>query len=291
MSEPASGFAERTWQYLRLMRLDRPIGWLLLMWPTLWALWIAGDGRPDPALVLVFIAGVIVMRAAGCIVNDYADRDIDPHVERTRDRPLASGRVSLAEAGMLFALLALLALALVLMLNRLTIYLSLVGLFVAVTYPFMKRITHLPQFYLGIAFSWGIPMAFSAHLDSVPATAWWLLAANLCWTVSYDTLYAMSDRPDDLKVGVKSTAVLFGRHDLAMVSLFYALCFVLLLVVGESVGLGDYFHLALAVAAGIAALLVFQCRSRERWTCFRAFVNNSWIGGVVFAGIVLDFLR
>ncbi len=285
-----SEIAEHAWQYVRLMRLDRPIGWLLLMWPTLWALWIAGDGRPDPYLVVIFIAGVIVMRAAGCIVNDYADRDFDPHVERTRDRPLASRAVSTTEAWVLFVVLGLVAVWLVLQLNRLTILLSLAALFIAVTYPFMKRITHLPQFYLGIAFSWGIPMAFSAHLESVPATAWWLLAANLCWTVAYDTLYAMSDRPDDLKVGIKSTAVLFGRHDLLLVSAFYAAFLALLYYTGGRAGLGGYFHLGLVTAAGIAALLVFQCRTRERMTCFRAFVNNSWIGGVVFAGIVLDFL-
>lgn len=285
-----SDLAERAWQYVRLMRLDRPIGWLLLMWPTLWALWIAGAGRPDPYLVVIFIAGVIVMRAAGCIVNDYADRDLDPHVERTRDRPLASRAVSATEAWVLFAVLGLVALALVLQLNRLTIALSLAALVIAVTYPFMKRITHLPQLYLGIAFSWGIPMAFSAHLATVPATAWWLLAANLCWTVAYDTLYAMSDRPDDLKVGIKSTAVLFGRRDLTFVCLFYAAFFALLLYTGSRADLGGYFHLSLAVAIGIAALLVFQCRSRDRMTCFRAFVNNSWIGGVVFAGIVLDYL-
>ncbi len=285
-----SDIAGRTWQYVRLMRLDRPIGWLLLMWPTLWALWIAGAGTPDPKLVVIFIAGVITMRAAGCIVNDYADRNLDPHVERTRDRPLASRAISTREAWILFVLLGLVSLALVLQLNRLTIGLSLAALFIAVTYPFMKRITHLPQFYLGIAFSWGIPMAFSAHLDTVPATAWWLLAANLCWTVSYDTLYAMSDRPDDLKVGIKSTAVLFAERDLFFVSLFYAAFLALLLYTGTREGLGGYFQLALALAAGIAALLVFQCRTRDRTTCFRAFVNNSWIGGVIFAGIVLDYL-
>lgn len=285
-----SDVAGRTWQYTRLMRLDRPIGWLLLMWPTLWALWIAGGGAPDPRIVVIFIAGVITMRAAGCIVNDYADRDLDPHVERTRDRPLASRAVSVKEAWVLFVLLGLVSLALVLQLNRLTVLLSLAALFIAVTYPFMKRITHLPQFYLGIAFSWGIPMAFSAHLETVPPIAWWLLAANLCWTVSYDTLYAMSDRPDDLKVGIKSTAVLFAERDLFFVSLFYAAFLALLLYAGIRAGLGVYFHLALVLAAGIAALLVFQCRSRDRMTCFRAFVNNSWIGGVVFAGIVLDYL-
>jgi 4-hydroxybenzoate polyprenyltransferase len=280
----------RWWQYLRLMRLDRPIGWLLLMWPTLWALWIAGDGRPRPDVVLIFIAGVIVMRAAGCVVNDFADRDYDPHVERTRDRPLASGAVSVAEAWALFAVLGLLALALVWQLNRLTLLLAIPALLIAVSYPFMKRITHLPQVYLGIAFSWGIPMAFSALTDHVPATAWLLLVANLCWTVAYDTLYALADRPDDLKIGVKSTAVLFGRFDLAWVAIFYAVFFAVLLLVGSWLDLGGYFQLAIAVAAGIALLLLYQCRTRDRATCFRAFVNNSWIGGVLFAGVVLAYL-
>lgn len=286
MSDPG----QRVWQYIRLMRLDRPIGWLLLMWPTLWALWIAGNGRPQPRIVLIFIAGVIVMRAAGCIVNDYADRDLDPHVERTRDRPLASRSVGVGEAWTLFVALALVALLLVLQLNSLTIKLSLAALFVAVTYPFMKRYTHLPQVYLGIAFSWGIPMAFAALDAGVPAAAWWLLAANLCWTVAYDTLYAMSDRPDDLKVGIKSTAVLFGRHDLLLVGMFYVASFAILLYIGSSTGLDGYFQLGVLVAALIAALLVFQCRHRDRGACFRAFVANSWIGGVIFAGIVLSYL-
>lgn len=285
-----SDVAARAWQYVRLMRLDRPIGWLLLMWPTLWALWIAGSGRPDPEIVVIFIAGVIVMRAAGCVMNDYADRDFDPHVERTRDRPLASRAVSVRGAMVLFVVLGLVALALVLQLNRLTVLLSLAGLAIAVTYPFMKRFTHLPQVHLGVAFSWGIPMAFSAHLDAVPATAWWLLAANLCWTVAYDTMYAMSDRPDDLKIGVKSTAVLFGRHDLLFVSLFYVAFFVLVAFTGMRAGLDAWFLASLAVAALIAALLVFQCRDRDRGACFRAFVNNSWIGGVIFGGVLLSYL-
>ncbi|KAA3625191.1 MAG: 4-hydroxybenzoate octaprenyltransferase [Proteobacteria bacterium] len=286
MSDPR----QRTWQYIRLMRLDRPIGWLLLMWPTLWALWIAGGGRPEPRIVVIFVAGVIVMRAAGCIVNDYADRDFDPHVERTRDRPLASRAVSAREAWGLFAALGFVALALVLQLNRLTILLSLAALFIAVTYPFMKRVTHFPQVHLGVAFSWGIPMAFSALTGEVPAAAWLLLAANLFWTVAYDTMYAMSDRPDDLRVGIKSTAVLFGRHDLFWVGVCYAASFVILLYTGSRVGLGGYFRLSIGVAAPIAALLLFQCRERDRGACFRAFVSNSWIGGVVFAGIVLDYL-
>jgi 4-hydroxybenzoate polyprenyltransferase len=285
-----SELSTRVWNYIRLMRLDRPIGWLLLMWPTLWALWIAGDGKPEPGLVLIFIAGVIVMRAAGCVVNDYADRDFDPHVERTRDRPLATRAVTMTEVWVLFAVLGLIALWLVLQLNRLTFLLSLLAVLIAVSYPFMKRYTHLPQVHLGVAFSWGIPMAFSAQLDQVPAVAWLLLAANLCWTVAYDTLYAMSDRPDDLKIGVKSTAVLFGRYDLLFVVLFYALFFAILAGTAHLLGLNGYFFVALAIAIGIAALLVFQSRHRDRAACFRAFVNNSWVGGVVFGGVLLSYL-
>jgi 4-hydroxybenzoate polyprenyltransferase len=278
------------WPWIRLMRLDRPIGWLLLMWPTLWALWIAGDGRPDPAIVVIFIAGVILMRAAGCIVNDISDREFDRHVERTKTRPLAAGDLSVRNAWIMFAVLGVVALVLVLQLNRLTVLLSLAALFIAVTYPLMKRITHLPQFYLGIAFSWGIPMAFSALTESVPMVAWWLLLANLCWTVAYDTMYAMSDRPDDLKIGVKSTAVLFGRHDLGFIGLFYTLFFFIMFGIGSVLELNGYFQLGLVIAIGISLLLIGQCRDRDRTECFRAFVNNSWVGGVVFAGLILSYL-
>lgn len=277
----------RAWQYVRLMRLDRPIGWLLLLWPTLWALWIAGHGRPEPGIVLIFVAGVIVMRAAGCIVNDLADRDFDPHLERTRERPLASRAIGPVEAWALFSALALVALGLVSRLNALTFQLSLVAVFLAVTYPFLKRFTHLPQVYLGVAFSWGIPMAFSALTEEVPTVAWWLLAANLCWTVAYDTLYAMSDRPDDLRIGVKSTAILLGRHDLLGVALFYLGFLVLLVVVGAATAMNVFYYLSVGGAGLVAALLLFQSRTRDRRACFHAFLGNSWIGGIVFAGIVL----
>ena len=282
--------ADRIWQYIRLMRLDRPIGWLLLLWPTLWALWIAGDGQPDGHIAFIFILGVIVMRAAGCIVNDYADRNIDRHVARTRDRPLASGAVSGTEAWVLFFILGLVALYLVMQLNRLTIQLSFVALFVAVTYPLFKRFTHLPQVYLGIAFSFGIPMAFSALTDNVPALAWWLLLANLCWTVAYDTMYAMSDRPDDLKIGVKSTAVLFGKNDLLFIALFYVVFFALMVWIGMGLRLAAYYYVGLLTAAGVAGLLLYQCRERDRLACFQAFVNNSWVGAIIFAGLVLAML-
>ncbi|GJL84077.1 MAG: 4-hydroxybenzoate octaprenyltransferase [marine bacterium B5-7] len=275
---------------IRLMRLDRPIGWLLLMWPTLWALWIAGDGAPPPFIVVIFVAGVIITRAAGCVINDYADRDFDLHVERTRDRPLASGVLGTRDAIIAGVILGVMAIVLVLQLNRLTLLLSLAAVFIAVSYPFLKRYTHLPQIWLGIAFSWGIPMAFSALTETVPAIAWWLLVANLCWTVAYDTMYAMSDRPDDLKIGVKSTAVLFGRHDLAFIALFYAAFFVILWWLGIRLGFGGYFNLGLIIAIAIASLLVFQCRHRDRGACFRAFVSNSWIGGTIFFGLLLSYL-
>ncbi len=280
----------RGWQFVRLMRLDRPIGWLLLLWPTLWALWIAGNGRPEARVVVIFIAGVIVMRAAGCVVNDFADRNFDPHVERTRDRPLASRIISIREAWMLFVVLGLVALVLVLQLNILTIKLSLVALFIALTYPFLKRYTNLPQVYLGIAFSWGIPMAFSALTGTVPEIAWWLLLANLCWTVAYDTMYAISDRPDDLKIGIKSTAVLFGRLDLHFIAIFYTVCFCLLIWIGKQLDMNGYFYLGLLIGAVVAGLLIYHCRKHDRLECFKAFVNNSWVGGVIFAGIVLAYL-
>jgi len=224
--------------YAQLMRLHRPIGILLLLWPTLWALWIAGQGRPDPHIFVVFVLGVVLMRSAGCVINDYADRDFDPHVERTRDRPVAAGRVSPREALALFAVLCLIAFALVLTLNRLTILLSFAGAFLAATYPFLKRYSHLPQFYLGMAFGWGIPMAFAAQTGGVPGLAWILFVANIFWAVAYDTAYAMVDRDDDLKVGVKSTAILFGRHDRALIFVFHMVTIALLALTGALAGLG-----------------------------------------------------
>ena len=211
-------------------------------------------------------------------------------MERTKDRPLASGAITVKEAWGLFVLLGLLAFGLVLQLNALTIKLSFIALFVAATYPFLKRFTHFPQFYLGIAFSWGIPMAFSAIGNQIPPEAWMLLAANLCWTVAYDTLYAMSDRPDDIKIGIKSTAILFGRYDLALISLFYGISFLLMFLLGRNLDLNQYFYIGLGIAAMVATLLVFQSRSRERLVCFQAFINNSWIGGIIFAGILLAYL-
>jgi 4-hydroxybenzoate polyprenyltransferase len=281
---------QRLHQYYLLMRMDRPIGTFLLLWPTLWALWIAGEGRPYAAVVLVFCAGVFLMRSAGCVINDYADRDFDPHVERTRERPIAAGRVRPREALVLFALLCLVAFALVLQTNRLTVLLSFAGAFLAVSYPFLKRHTHLPQFYLGAAFGWGVPMAFAAQTGAVPAVAWVLLAANVFWAVAYDTMYAMVDREDDLKVGVKSTAILFGRWDRAMVGLTQVLTLALLAATGLMLGFGVYYFLALAVAAGFAVYQQFLIRRREPALCFRAFLNNAWFGASVFVGLVLHYL-
>ena len=280
----------RIWPYIQLKRLDRPIGWLLLMWPTLWALWIAGQGQPDPAIVVIFLLGVIVMRAAGCIINDIADSDFDKHVQRTENRPLASGKLSKGQAWRLFFVLGLIALLIVMQLDWLTIKLSVAALFIAVTYPLMKRITHLPQVYLGVAFSWGIPMAFSALTGEVPMLAWALLLANLLWTVAYDTLYAMSDRPDDLKIGIKSTGILFGRYDLHIVGGFYVAFFAMMLWLGVYLGLTEFYLLSIGVAVVIAGILLLQCAERDRLECFKAFVNNSWIGGVLFAGIILSYI-
>ena len=276
--------------YAQLMRLHRPIGILLLAWPTLWALWISSQGRPDPPVLAVFVLGVVLMRSAGCVINDYADRHFDPHVARTRERPLAAGRVSPREALALFAVLCLIAFALVLTLNRLTILLSFAGAFLAATYPFLKRYTHLPQFYLGMAFGWGIPMAFAAQTGAVPGIAWILFAANVCWAVAYDTAYAMVDREDDLKVGVKSTAILFGRHDRAMIFVFHLATVALLALAGTRAGLGLGYHAGLTAALGLAIYQQYLMRGRDRDGCFRAFLNNNWFGAAVFAGLLLNYL-
>ena len=282
--------ALRLKDYALLIRLHRPIGILLLLWPTLWALWIAGEGNPGWHVLLVFVPGVVLMRSAGCVINDYADRNFDPHVARTRDRPVAAGRVSPREALALFAALCLVAFALVLTLNRLTILLSFAGAFLAATYPFLKRFTHLPQFYLGAAFGWGIPMAFAAQTGGVPPLAWVLFAANVFWAVAYDTAYAMVDREDDLKVGVKSTAILFGRHDRTLIFLFHIVTIALLAVVGTLAHLGLGYYAGLAVATGLAVYQQYLVRKRDRDGCFRAFLNNNWLGAAVFAGLLWHYL-
>lgn len=281
---------DRLRQYALLMRLDKPIGIFLLLWPTLWALWLASQGRPDPLVTAVFVLGVVLMRSAGCVVNDYADRHIDPQVARTRQRPLAAGRVTAKEALALFAVLTLAAFALVLLLNRLTILLSLVALPLAATYPFMKRYTHLPQVHLGVAFGWAVPMAFAAQTgESPPAAAWLLLVAVVLWAIAYDTMYAMVDREDDIRVGVKSTAILFADADRAIVGAIQATLMLTLVLVGHKLDLGGPYYLGLAVAAVLALYQQYLIRGRAPRACFRAFLNNNWLGAAVFAGIFLNY--
>lgn len=285
-----AGLRARLPVYAQLLRLDRPIGIFLLLWPTWWALWIAGNGHPSLTNVLVFTAGVVLMRSAGCAINDYADRDFDKQVWRTRDRPLATGRIAPKEALALFAGIALLAFLLTLFLNLYTILMSIGGLLLAAIYPFMKRYTHLPQVALGAAFSWAIPMAFAAEQEALPPLAWLLFFANLSWTVAYDTFYAMADRDDDRRAGVKSTAILFGRADLAAIALLQAATLALLAVTGYSAHLGLPFWLALAVAAALFAWEHRLARHREPPACLRAFLHNNWVGMAVFAGIYIAFM-
>lgn len=276
--------------YHRLMRTDKPIGALLLLWPTLWALWVATPGVPPLGILVVFIAGVWLMRAAGCVVNDYADRKFDGHVKRTANRPLPSGAVSEKEARNLFIVLVLLAFVLVLTLNLMTILLSVAALALAWTYPFMKRYTHLPQVVLGAAFGWSIPMAFAAVSESVPLSCWLMFLANILWAVAYDTLYAMVDRDDDVKIGIKSTAILFGQHDKLIVGILQVLVLVLMGVVGWLNGLGWAFYASVAVAG---ALFVWQQKMivhRDRDACFKAFLNNNYVGLALFVGLAVSYL-
>ncbi len=274
--------------FLRLTRLDKPIGTWLLMWPTLWALWLAADGLPDRANLIIFVLGVYLMRAAGCVVNDYADRKIDGHVKRTKERPLATGRIREREAKILFAVLVAAAFVLVCFTNLPTVLLSFVGVALAALYPFMKRYTHLPQVVLGLAFSWSIPMAFMAVSRSVPLEAWLLLLANLAWTVAYDTQYAMVDRDDDIKIGVKSTARLFGRADKLIIGLLQLATLALLAWIGARLALVGFFWLGLAAMAATFVYQQWLIRERERGPCFQAFLNNFWSGLLLFAGVVLS---
>ena len=282
---------ERLDLYEKLMRLDKPIGTLLLLWPTLWALWLSSAGRPDWMLVWVFALGTLLMRSAGCVINDFADRDFDKHVERTKARPLTTGQVSGREALALFALLCLASFALVLLLRKpQLIWLSFAAFFLAATYPLTKRFFAIPQAYLGVAFGFGIPMAYAAQLGEVPAPAWWLLLANVFWAVAYDTEYAMVDRNDDLKIGIKTSAITFGRFDVAAVMLCYAVTLALIAWVGSTYALGWPFYAGLLAAAVIMGVHYTWIRGRERMACFKAFLHNNWVGGVIFAGIALDFL-
>lgn len=276
--------------YERLMRLDKPIGILLLLWPTLWALWIAGEGRPDWLVVWIFFMGTVLMRSAGCVMNDVADRNFDGHVERTRQRPLVSGEVSVKEACLLAAGLSLGAFALVLFLNTLTIALSFAALLLAMTYPLTKRFLVTPQAYLGIAFGFGIPMAFAALTDALPPVAWLMLLANIFWALAYDTEYAMVDRDDDLKIGIRSSAIFFGRHDVAAIMVCYAAMLLLLALVGWLQQLHWPYYLGLVLAAALALYHYRLIRKRERASCFKAFLHNNWLGAAIFAGLLADYL-
>lgn len=275
--------------YLRLIRADKPIGILLLLWPTLWALWMASGGNPDPMVVVIFVIGTALMRSAGCAINDYADRDFDRHVKRTAERPLTSGRIRAWEAVAIAAALSLVAFLLILPLNTLTKQLSVVALIVAGTYPYFKRFFAIPQAYLGIAFGFGIPMAFAALQNAVPAVAWWLLVANVFWAVAYDTEYAMVDRDDDLKIGIRTSAITFGRFDVAAVMLCYGFALAINLLCGWSLGLRWWFVGGLAVAAVMALYHYTLIRHRDRMKCFAAFRHNNWFGAAVFAGVALDY--
>jgi 4-hydroxybenzoate polyprenyltransferase len=286
----ASTLTERLGNYAVLMRLTKPIGIYLLLWPTLWALMIAGEGSPDKKVLLIFIAGVVLMRSAGCVINDYFDRDFDRHVSRTSNRPLTSGRVSTLEAKLLFAGLCLVALLLVLQLNRLTIILSMVGALLAMVYPYMKRVTHLPQVVLGAAFGWSVPMAFAAQTGTVPQLAWLMFTTTVLWTTAYDTMYAMVDRQDDIALGLKSTAILFGDADRAVIGVLQLSVLACLVMIGLQAELGLYYYGGVLFAAGLAAYQQQLIRNRDRDGCFKAFLNNHWFGAVIFLGILLDYM-
>jgi 4-hydroxybenzoate polyprenyltransferase len=274
-------------EYINLMRLNKPIGIFLLLWPTLWALWLAGHGKPDIRIVVVFVLGVIIMRSAGCIMNDIADRKVDGLVERTRHRPLATGKINTANALILFFILMSIAFLLVLLLNRFTIFLAIMGALLAVGYPFLKRVTHLPQLGLGLAFAWGVPMAFAALTNAVSAKAWILFVAAVIWPVIYDTMYAMVDRDDDIRVGIKSTAIIWGNADKIMIGLLQSIFLILM------IGCGILFHLKTIYFFSLFLVLLFfmyqqwLIKDRNRERCFQAFLNNNWVGMIIFAGIIV----
>ena len=275
--------------YFRLMRFDKPIGIYLLLWPTLWALFLAKRGIPDMDLLIIFTLGVILMRSAGCVINDFADRKIDKFVMRTKDRPLTSGEVSKKGALILFSFLILMSFGLVLMTNFLTVQLSIVAVFLATLYPFVKRWSNLPQFVLGSAFAMSVPMAFSATLDEVPFSAWLVFLATIIWTVIYDTIYAMVDREDDLKINVKSTAILFGKYDLIIIFLLHLLLIVVLVMISQEFQLGNYFNMAIVITTLLMFYHQHLIKDRDRAKCFKAFLNNHYIGLVILLGIVMSF--
>ncbi len=275
--------------YERLMRLDKPIGILLLLWPTLWALWLASRGIPDWIVLLIFVTGAVLMRSAGCVMNDIADRKFDGLVERTKNRPLPTSEVSVKEAYLLAAGLCMLAFGLVLLFNKTTILLSFAALFLAATYPFTKRFLVIPQAYLGVAFGFGIPMAFAAVNDYIPPLAWVLLAANVFWAIAYDTEYAMVDRDDDLKIGINSSAIFFGKYDVIAVMACYVVMLGLLVYVGQFMGYGKYYYISLAAALVLACRQYILIRNRNRADCFKAFLHNNWIGLVIFVGLAIEY--
>lgn len=281
---------DRIKTYAQLMRLDKPIGILLLLWPMLWGLWFAAQGLPDWQIFIIFVLGTILMRSAGCVINDYADRKIDPHVERTKNRPMAAGRVSSKEALLLAAGLSICAFLLILPLNQLTILLSVPALFLAASYPFTKRFFAMPQAYLGIAFSFGIPMAFAAQTDSLPPIIWILMLANLFWVVAYDTAYAIVDKPDDLKIGIKTSAITFGQFDVLGVMVCHTCFIAIMLLIGQMQQMNMAYYAGLMVASGLIIYQYTLIRNRDRALCFKAFLHNNWVGMAVFAGIALDFL-
>ncbi len=282
--------ADKARAFWQLMRMDKPIGTLLLLWPTFWALILAAEGVPDLKVLVVFILGVIFMRAAGCVINDFADRKVDGHVKRTHQRPLPSGRVSAKEAITLFLVLGIASFLLVLTMNPLTVKLSFAGIVLAFIYPFMKRFTHLPQLFLGLAFSWSIPMAWAAQANELPMMVWFVFVINAIWTIAYDTQYAMVDRDDDLKIGIKSTAILFGRLDKMIIGVLQLITLAMLIYLGIWYQLGASYYWSLLVAG---ALFVFQqhlIRHRERDLCFRAFLNNNYVGMIIAIGLLVAFL-
>ena len=285
-----SAILQRLDHYEKLLRLDKPIGTLLLLWPTLWALWLSAGGKPNWKIVWIFVVGTVLMRSAGVAVNDFADRNFDPHVARTRNRPLAAGLVSPTEALVLAAVLALIAFVLILPLGKLVILLSLCALFLAVSYPYTKRFLALPQAYLGVAFGFGIPMAYAAQTKGVPALAWLLLLANIFWTIAYDTEYAMVDRDDDRKIGIRTSAILFGPFDAVAVMLCHAAFLVLLAWIGRSLGLAWPYYAGLLCALALTAYQYTLIRSRDPQKCFRAFLDNNWVGAAIFAGIALAYV-
>lgn len=283
-------FSERIQNYAQLMRLNKPIGILLLLWPMLWGLWFAAQGFPDWHILIIFILGTVLMRSAGCVINDFADRNIDPHVERTKNRPMAVGKVTSREALLLAAALSVCAFILILPLNQLTILLSVPALFLAASYPFTKRFFAMPQAYLGVAFSFGIPMAFAAQTNSLPSIVWILLLANLFWVIAYDTAYAMVDKPDDLKIGINTSAITFGRFDVLGVMLCHACFIALMMVVGWLQQMNLVYYAGLLIAVGLMVYQYRLIRHRDRALCFKAFLHNNWVGMVIFMGIALDFL-